>query len=256
MSALVAQNINLVLGAHQVLTGVNCSLSSGMVLGVLGANGAGKTSLLKILAGLRVPGAGCVQLDGAALQGLKARERARRIGYLPQGREIHWPLAIREVVTLGRLPQRAPWAKLSAQDHGAIHSALEAADVAHLAERPITEVSGGERARALLARVLAGEPRVLLADEPTAGLDPAHQLQVMALLRARAAAGCAVAVTLHDLTLAAQHCDRLLLLHTGSVLAEGDAEVVLSDANLRTAYGVNAVRIKTGAGWVIVPRCR
>lgn len=253
MSGLRAEQLRLTLGGRSVLRGLSCELKAGEMLGVLGANGAGKTSLLRVLAGLLSPDAGQVLLDDRALSMLTPAQRAREIGYLPQSRECHWPLAVRELVTLGRLPQRAPWARLTAQDQLAIDAALGAADVTHLVERPITEISGGERARALLARVLAGEPRILLADEPTAGLDPAHQLQVMSLLRARAAAGYAVAVTLHDLTLAAQHCDRLLLLHEGVVLAEGSAETVFSDLNLETAYAAGFQRVRTERGWVVVP---
>ncbi|HXG28067.1 MAG TPA: ABC transporter ATP-binding protein, partial [Nevskiales bacterium] len=170
-----------------------------------------------------------------------------------QGGQCHWPMPVAQVVALGRLPHRAPWARVPPADAAAVQRALQAADVAHLADRPVTQLSGGERARVLLARALAVEARVLLADEPTAGLDPAHQLGVMEVLRRRAQSGAGVVVVLHDLTLAARFCDRLLLLGEGRVVADGAAEQVLTEQNLAQVYGIEAHRAAGAEGLLVVP---
>jgi iron complex transport system ATP-binding protein len=153
---------------------------------------------------------------------------------------VHWALAARAVVALGRLPYRPLGAGESAADAAAIDAALAAMDVAHLAERPVPELSGGERARVLIARALAQEPRALLADEPAAGLDPAHQLGLFRHLAALAAAGRTVIVALHDLSLAARFCHSVALLHHGRTLAAGAPKDVLSPEHLAAAYGITA----------------
>jgi iron complex transport system ATP-binding protein len=187
-----------------------------------------------------LPAQGDLTLDGTALAALAPAARARRIGYLAQGGQVHWPLSVARLVALGRLPHLGPWTRPRPADAAAIDAALAEADVAHLASRSVASLSGGERARALLARVLAGEPDVLLADEPVAGLDPYHQLRVMDLLSARAARGCAVVVVLHDLALALRYCQRVTLLVEGRVLAAGPPRAALSPAVLAEAYGVRA----------------
>jgi len=166
--------------------------------------------------------------------------RAREVAYLPQGREVHWPLSVRRLVELGRIPHLMPWQEPGEDDEKAVEDAMRDTDIFHLADRPVDHLAGGERSLALLARSLATKPSILLADEPVQGLDPSHSLQVMELFRKIARGGCGILAVLHDLTLAARFCDRLILLHRGGMIAQGGAEAVLSPENLARTYGIEA----------------
>ena len=238
---LEADRIRVTLDERMVVDGVSLHVAAGQLLALIGPNGAGKTTLLAALAGLR-PHQGTVRLLGHPRDALPGRERARTLAYLPQGHLAHWPLTVRRLVELGRLPHLAPWRAPVAADRLAVTEALQRADLVDLAERPFDTLSGGERARVMLARVLAVEAPLVLADEPVAALDPYHQLRVMELLRDYADGGAALIVVLHDLSLAARFCDELLLLHEGRLLARGPAEQVLSTAHLAEAYRVTALR--------------
>jgi iron complex transport system ATP-binding protein len=243
--SLAAEHLSVRLGGRAVLDGVDAAFAPGQVTAVLGPNGAGKSTLLASLAGLRRPSGGLVKLDGAPLLSLAPRARARRIGYLPQSAETAWPIEARILVGLGRTPHIGARG-LSTADAAAIAAALDAADATELAERIVTTLSGGERARVLIARALAGEPDWLLADEPLTGLDPGHQLDAAELFRKLAKErGCGVVVTLHDLSLAARMADRVLVLADGRVLADGPPAEALSPEVLARAYGITA-RIKPG----------
>lgn len=241
MSGLLrATGLAVALGDRSVLHGVDLTAGPGEMVGLLGPNGAGKTTLLRTLAGLLAPQTGSVTLDGTPLARIPPAELARRLAYLASGDECRWPLAVEALVALGRLPHRTPWSRLSERDLAAIEAAMRFTGVLGLAGRPVTQLSGGERARVLLARALAGDPELLLADEPVAGLDPGHQLDVMALLARRAADGGTLVVALHDLTQAARYCTRLVLLSAGRVMADGPPQAVLTHENLRAAYGIEA----------------
>ncbi|HND13830.1 MAG TPA: ABC transporter ATP-binding protein, partial [Pseudomonadales bacterium] len=207
MSALVVDDVRVELDSRAVLAGVSCELAAGEVLGVIGPNGAGKSTLLRVMAGLLHPASGSVRLDGRELQAWPAAERGRRIGYLPQSAPLHWPLDVRTVVELGRLPWQHGWFSVDEAGPAAIATALRDAEVEDLQHRLVNELSGGERTRVMIARLLAAEPLILLADEPVAALDVYHQLHAMELLADRAVRGTAVAVVLHDLSLAARFCD-------------------------------------------------
>jgi iron complex transport system ATP-binding protein len=228
------------LGGRRVLQADELSVAPGEIVAVIGANGAGKSTLLKAMSGLIAPAEGIVTLGGVALAEIDARTLGREIAYLPQERAVHWPLTVRRLVALGRLPFRARVAGPSADDARAVEEAMAAMDVTQFADRPVTELSGGERARVLLARALAQRPRFLVADEPTTGLDPAHGLTLFAQFVRMAAEGRAVVVALHDLSLAARYCHRVLLLKAGSMLALGTARAVLTPQHLAQAYGVRA----------------
>ncbi|SOB86545.1 iron complex transport system ATP-binding protein [Sphingomonas guangdongensis] len=243
--ALSARNLSLALGGRPVLDAVSATFVPGRVTAILGANGAGKSTLLRALAAL-VPAAG-VTLDGSDVAGLDPRERARTIGYLPQDAAVHWNMRVRDLVALGRLPH-------GGGGDAAVDAALAATDTIALAPRTVRSLSGGERARVLLARVLAGEPRWLLADEPLASLDPLHQLQTLALLRAAAGRGMGVVVVLHDLTLAARIADDIVLLKDGRVLGSGTPGQVLTETRIAVGYGIEATLVAHPDGPVIVPR--
>lgn len=253
MMLLAADSLRAGRGATDILHGVSLHAAPGEVVGLIGPNGAGKSTLLAVLAGLLPARDGVLSLAGQSLASLEPRERARMLAYMPQAPDCHWPLAVEQVVALGRLPHRSPWSGTSAADRAAVAAALERLEVAPFAERLFTQLSGGEKMRVLLARAICGAPRVLLADEPVDGLDPAHQLEVMELLRELAADGCAVVVVLHDLALAGRFCDRLVLLKAGRVLAAGAAREVLTDENCARAYGIETLRCAHEGGSVLVP---
>lgn len=236
--------LTVTFGRRAVLAEVSTAFAPGRVTVVLGANGAGKTTLLRAATGLLRPHGGRVTLDGVDIAGLSSRGRAQAIGYLPQDAAVHWNVAARDLVALGRLPHRAG----AAADARAVATALAATGTAALADRRVRELSGGERARVLLARVLAGEARWILADEPLASLDPLHQLDTLALFRAAAARGVGVVLVLHDLTQAARIADDAVLLRDGRVLAAGPAQAVLTPAHLAAAYGVEVTITADAAG--------
>jgi iron complex transport system ATP-binding protein len=236
-SILEARGLTLKRGRREILAGLDLSLRAGEVTALVGPNGAGKSTLLAGLCGLLAPAAGAVRLDGQDLSALPPMARARRIGFLPQMPEIAWPLEVRILVGLGRTPHIGARG-LSAADARIIDAALEEAGAADLAERDASTLSGGERARVMIARVLAGEPDWLLADEPLAGLDPGCQIDAAETLVRRARAGCGVVLTLHDLTLAARIADRVLVLAEGRLLADGPPEVALVPDVLARAFAV------------------
>jgi len=229
---------SVTLGGCRVVDQVSADLAGG-VIGLIGPNGAGKSTLVRAIAGL-IPAEGSVLIDDTPVAAIPLRERARRIAYLPQGQAIHWPLTVERLVALGRLPHFAPSAPTAAADAVAIERAIERTDLQALRDRPVDELSGGERARVLLARALAVEAPLLLADEPLAALDPAHQIEVMTLLRAEAECGATVIAVLHDLTLAARWCDRLLLLDRGRLVADGKPAEVLTADRIGSVYDVSA----------------
>jgi iron complex transport system ATP-binding protein len=218
------------------LARVSAALRPGEVTAICGPNGAGKSTLLACLAGLIAPDAGEVVLEDTPLRSLRPDQRARAIGYLPQSPEIAWDVTVRTLAGLGRLP----WRSGTEENARAVAAALTALDLDPLAERPVRQLSGGERARALLARVLAGEPSWLLADEPLANLDLAHQLTLLAQFRAMAAAGRGVVLVLHDLALAMNHADRVVVLDGGSVTADGAPDEALAEEVIGRVWGVKA----------------
>lgn len=230
--------LGVTLDKRRVLDGIDVTFRAGRITAILGPNGAGKSTLVSCAAGLRRPDDGEARLGGTPVTAYHPRDRGRLIGFLPQDATVHWNIAARELVALGRLPHRGPLAGLSEEDRAAIGRAMAATDTDAFADRLMREMSGGERARVLLARVLAGEPRWLLADEPLASLDPAHQIDVLERLREAARGGVGVVLVLHDLGHAARIADDVLLLREGRVAAWGTAAEVLVPERLRAVYRV------------------
>ncbi len=253
-STLALRGLRIDYGARPVLHGVTLDLAPGALIGLIGPNGAGKTTLLRACASLIPPTAGQVLLQDRPLEGWNRRARARAVGYLAQEKAALWPVAASRLVALGRLPHLGPWDSLSPSDEAEVAKAMTATDVQHLAQRPVTEISGGELARVLIARLLAGTPSVLLADEPVSGLDPAHAMQVLSIFRALAHEGRTVVVVLHDLALASRFCDRLVLMSDGTVVADGAPLDVLSPAHLARYYGIAADVVPHEGAQVVVPR--
>jgi len=252
MSALSVTGLTLDLAGRTVLSEVSLSLAPGEVVGLLGANGAGKTTLIRALAG-QIRGSAPVLLDGANVAALRPRQRARRLAYLPQERVIGWPVSVAELVALGRHPWLGFGQRPGPRDRELCQAAMEMMDVAGLADRRATELSGGEQARVLTARAIAQDAPVLLADEPASGLDPAHQITMMAALRRFASSGRTVLASVHDLGLAARWCDRLVMLEGGRVAADGPPETAMTAGNLRRVFGIAARIERDDCGLLVTP---
>lgn len=240
MTLLTLRDLTVRRGTCPVVDQVSLTVAEGEFVGLIGPNGAGKTTLLRGALGL-VPSTG-----QSSLMALAPKARARAAAFLPQGREIAWPVTVETVVALGRAPHLGQGAE-------AVERALARMALTPYRHRKATELSGGEQARVLIARALAQEAPLLLADEPVAGLDPEAQLRTMEVFAALAAEGCGVVASIHDLGLAARACTRLVLLHRGQVVADGPAREVLSERNLAEVFGVRGFHAETADGPVFQP---
>lgn len=249
---IAARQLSVSLSGRRIIGPLDLAWGAGEFVVLLGPNGAGKTTLLRALAGL-LPAEGEVFCRDLPLARLPRAALAKTLAFLPQGHAAHWPLLAREIVALGRLPHGlGDPASPCAHDAEVIAQALARMDVSHLAERRITELSGGERARVMLARVLAVQAPVIFADEPTAALDPRHQIGVMEALKTEARAGRLVVAVTHDLALAARYADRVVVLDKGAIAAEGPPAEALNDTVLRDVYGIGAQRGSVeGVPWVL-----
>lgn len=241
-------NATIQIRGHRIIDDVSMTLDRGELVGLIGPNGAGKTTLLRAVVGASQRVEGSFLVDGVSLERLPALERARKLAYLPQERRVEWQLPARAIVMLGRFPYRHGFGPPAPECEAAVDRALEAVDAATFAHRSVRTLSGGERARVLLARALAVEAPLLLADEPIAELDPYHQIHVMEILRQRADEGTGILAVLHDLSIAARFMDRLILLNRGRVVAQGRPEEVLNDANLENVYRITTLHEPTSGG--------
>ncbi len=240
MTMLEARAVSVTMDKIQCLNRIDLSLNAGELIGLIGPNGAGKSSLLKAMTGLQKTSEGIVLLEGKNIFHVDVRERGKKLGYLEQNGNIHWPLQVQRLVELGRVPHMPGWANLSEQDQHCVEIALKQTDTWHLRHRIATTLSGGEKCRVLLARVFAGKPNIVLADEPIAALDPAHQLMVMACFRQFVDAGGAAIIALHDLSMAARYCDQLALLEKGKLVTSGIPAKVITQTQLASVYGIKA----------------
>ena len=253
MVSLSIEALHVSIGARAVLHGIDATLEAGTFVGVIGPNGAGKSTLVRAILGLAPLASGRVVIDGTDVAQIARAEMARRIAYLPQGQTLHWPLSVERLVALGRLPHLAPFSGIGEADQAAIDRALTLADVQHLRQRDATHLSGGERARALLARALAVEAPALIVDEPLGSLDPGHQMEVMELLRRQADAGALVLAVLHDLSMATRFCDRVLLLDEGRLAADGPPRSVLTAPRIASVYHMSVWTGDVEGQRVVVP---
>ncbi|MBI1263006.1 MAG: ATP-binding cassette domain-containing protein [Rhizobiales bacterium] len=252
---LQVENLSVTLGGKPILRKLALAAGEARFVGLVGPNGAGKTTLMRAIAGL-IPFEGQVRLGGQALDAMASRQRARAIAYLAQGAESHWPLETRRLVALGRLPHLEPFRRPSRADEDAISRAMVLADIEIFSGRDVQSLSGGERARVLLARALAVEAGLLLVDEPVAALDPYHQIRIMEVLRAYADQGRIVIAVMHDLSLASRFCDQLVLLDEGRVMATGTPDEVLTPDNLKSVYRIRAISGGTGDERFVLPVAR
>jgi iron complex transport system ATP-binding protein len=247
VSLLVLDRLSVDLDGRRVVSEVSLAVAKGEVVGLVGPNGAGKTTLMRAALGL-IPATG-----GSNLAVLPPPARARAAAFMPQGREIAWPVTVETLVALGRVPWLPARAGLRPDDAAAVARALARLDLGALAGRTVTRLSGGEQARVLLARTLAQETPLVVADEPIAGFDPAHQIATLRLFGEIAAEGRGILVSIHDLGFAARYCTRLVLLREGRVAADGPPDAVLTDARLAEVFGVGCFRADTAEGPVLAP---
>jgi iron complex transport system ATP-binding protein len=252
VSLLQAADVSVRLGGNLVVDRATMTLAPGALTALVGPNGAGKTTLMRALAGL-IPADGSIVLDGRPLGQISARERARKIAYLPQGHVFHWPLTAEAIVMLGRHPHADQFGQPSLADREAVRRALAATSAEAFAARPVTTLSGGERARVALARALATQAPILFADEPTAALDPRNQLVVMELLRKTARDGGAVLAIVHDLTLAARFADRVVVMDRGRLVADAVPAEALASERMAEVFGVDTLMIEADGRRVPLP---
>ena len=240
MTRLDVSEISVVRGGRAIVDGVTMEAEAGQFVGLIGANGAGKSTLLSVLAGLLAPGRGTVLLDGKALPAIERRALARSRAYLPQNPRAEWPVSVERLVALGLTPQLPAFGGLPAAMQARVTDMVAMFDLAGQADQPATTLSGGELARAMLARALVGDPAILLADEPLAGLDPRHALDGVGRLRALADARKLVIASIHELTLVARHTTHVAVMHAGRLAAFGPTAETLTSALLSEVFEVEA----------------
>ena len=239
---------SLRIGARHLVRDVTVEAAPARITALIGPNGAGKSTVLRLMAGLWTPTAGRASLDGTDLPRLPRRLLARRISFVPQDTHVDVPFTVRELVTMGRHPHLGRFDDPGPADDAAVAAAMSRADVAHLADRPVTELSGGERRRAVIARSLATGSNAILLDEPTANLDVDHVIETLTLLRELAAGGATIALALHDLNVVSRWADTVAVLRDGRVRATGPPAEVLDDDLVASVFGVRVERLAAGDG--------
>ena len=242
MTLLSLRDLSVRLRGRSILTDVTLDVEAGEFIGLIGPNGAGKTTLMRAALGL-LPNEGT-----SSLAALPPATRGRAAAWMPQARDIAWPVTVETLVALGRTPHVTGWQGMGPQDRAHVDAALETMGLEHLRHRTATRLSGGEQAMALIARALAQQTPLLMADEPIAGLDPAAQIATLRVFQDLAQEGHAVLVSLHDLTLAARHCTRLILLDRGRIAADGPPLEVLSEARLAEVFHLRGHMLDTADG--------
>jgi iron complex transport system ATP-binding protein len=247
MNVLTVKNLSVTLRSRPVIRDVSFEIKPGEFVGLLGPNGAGKTSLMRAALGL-IRASGC-----SSLAEMPAADRARAVAWMPQSREIAWPVPVERLVMLGRLPHLPQGLRMPPEDQALVDRAISRMGLQDFRQRAASRLSGGEQARALIARALAQDTPLLMADEPAAGLDPAHQISTMEVFASLAAEGRSALVSLHDLGLAVRHCTRLILLAEGGILADGTPAEVLTPQLMARAFGISIWHESTAQGPVFQP---
>ncbi|HEY9033951.1 MAG TPA: ABC transporter ATP-binding protein [Pseudomonadales bacterium] len=248
-----ANELSLFIGKQCIVDKASIQIPSGRIVGLIGPNGAGKTSLLKMLAHVLPASSGDYHFAGQPIASYSEKTLARQIGYLAQDATAHWPLTVRRLVELGRLPYQGYRKALSDEDSRAVANACALCEVEHLLDRIATTLSGGEKTRVFLARLLAARPQVIFADEPIAALDPYHQLHVMEILQQHARNGGTVLVVMHDINMASRFCDELILLNHGKIVRSGSISELLADKLLADTYGITLKMFCDDDAYSLVP---
>jgi len=251
MTGVVATGVGVSLDGHRILSNIDLAVAPGEVVALVGPNGAGKSTLLAAISGDVPTDTGSIEIAGRALADYRHLELARERAVLTQDNQLSFPFTVSQVVAMGR----SPWTRTDRfdEDEVAIAQAMLAMDIDHLADRRFTSLSGGEKARVSLARVLAQRTPIVMLDEPTAALDLRHQEDVMRAVRTLASAGTAVLVVVHDLSLAAAYADRVAIIARGTLIAAGSPEQVLTAAQVSSVYGL-PVEVSLASGRpVVVP---
>ncbi len=248
MTSLSASGLTVRRGGRAILDDVSFRAGAGDFVAVIGANGAGKSTLLSVLAGLLKPDAGTVVLNGAAIENLTGRALARRRAYLPQNPRCEWPISVERLVALGLTPTLPAFGELPGADREKITRALAQCDLLDRRDQPATTLSGGELARAMLARAFVGDPDMLIVDEPISGLDPRHLIDAMQRLRAAARGGKLVVASLHDLTIAGRYATHIVALRNGGVQNAGRTADILTPQMVRAVFDVEANIVGTPGG--------
>jgi len=248
MAKLVVDQLTVCVDNARLVNNAGFTLNQHEMVAIVGENGAGKSSLMRAIAGYIPVAQGTCSVDGRDLATLKPRERAQLIGWLPQSPAIAWPIRVKDAVALGRFPHGAvPW-RMADRDARAIHKAVKDCQIDHLVDRAVTTLSGGELARVHIARALACDVSILLADEPVAALDPRHQMSVMHLFRSMVNRGGSALVILHDLTLAARFADRIIGMKEGRIVIDAKPAEVISPPVVRDLFGIE-IEVTHGQGW-------
>ena len=251
MTSLVANKVSVQAGENMIVQEASMSIEPGELVAILGANGAGKTSLLRTLVGITNTSSGTAQLNGENCFGMSPSERAKIVSYLPQRRPLAWPLRVRDVVALGRFAHGAALGRLSSADGAAVEEAIESCKLGQLQDRSTDNLSGGELARVHFARAIAGKAPLLVADEPVAELDPRHQILVADLIRQFVNNGGGALVVLHEVALAARIADRFIWMKNGRIIAQGKPLETLTSQTMEDVYGVRAQVRNDGHGFDI-----
>ncbi|MEP1421146.1 MAG: ABC transporter ATP-binding protein [Erythrobacter sp.] len=249
MSLLSAKDLSYSAQENALVSGASFALEEGTLTALIGPNGAGKTTLLRLALGLLAPCAGSTKIAGHDITSLSPVERARHVAYLPQARALAWPQPVRDIVTLGRFAYGAVPSRLSPEDKDAVADAIASCDLEGFEERAADTLSGGELSRVHLARALAAQTPVLIADEPVAALDPRHAHEVLRLFGRACSEGRALLAVVHDLSLAARYADRLIWMKDGRIVAEGTPQETMTSPRLKDVFGIKArVEIKAEEG--------